>query len=105
MESGVGGTLSVILTLLVGGGMAGCSPQGGHSTERTDTDWSARRTHMVRTQIEARGVQDARVLDSRRPVKRIRARKSKAIALLLSSARAGCGRHEYLTISWPVGQE
>jgi protein-L-isoaspartate(D-aspartate) O-methyltransferase len=70
MERGVGGSLSVILTLLIGAGMGGCSPQGGHSTERTNSDWPARRTQMVRKQIEARGVKDSRVLDSMRTVPR-----------------------------------
>ena len=62
--------LSAVVVVLIGGLMGGCSPQGGHSTERSDPDWEARRAQMVKTQIEARGVRDPMVLESMRAVPR-----------------------------------
>lgn len=58
--------LIVILVVL----MTACSAPGGHTSEVQGRDWASRRSEMVRSQIEARGVKDPDVLDSMRAVPR-----------------------------------
>ena len=61
----------VLLSALLGVGVMGaCNSHGGSSASQTQTDWAARRDHMVRTQIEARGVKDPQVLASMNSVPR-----------------------------------
>ena len=61
----------VLLTALLGVAvMGGCNPHGGSASGQSPMDWSARRDHMVRTQIEARGVKDPQVLEGMRSVPR-----------------------------------
>ena len=60
---------SVILLVSL---MVACSAPGGHSSEPPGQSWESRRDHMVRTQIEARGVKDPQVLESMRAVPRHR---------------------------------
>jgi len=62
--------LCTTLVVVVGGSMTGCNVHGGNSTPRQDQDWSTRRDNMVATQIEARGVKDAAVLESMKAVPR-----------------------------------
>ena len=61
----------VLLSAVLGAAvMGGCNPHGGDASGRSQTDWSVRRDHMVRTQIEARGVKDSQVLAGMRSVPR-----------------------------------
>jgi protein-L-isoaspartate(D-aspartate) O-methyltransferase len=64
--------LAAGLTMVLWGLMVSCSAPGGHSSETPGPGWEDRRLHMVRTQIEARGVKDPAVLDSMRAVPRHR---------------------------------
>jgi len=66
----VGSWLSAVAIAVGVALVGGCNPKGGHSSEPPGPDWTARRDQMVRTQIEARGVQDPQVLASMRAVPR-----------------------------------
>ena len=54
--------------LLGGGAMSGCSPDDSLASD--EPDWATMRERMVDHQIEARGVQDAKVLEAMRTVAR-----------------------------------
>ncbi len=70
MMGDLNGWLTAAVTSSLVGLMSACSAPGGHSTEPIGPDWEGRRTEMVRTQIEARGVRDPEVLVSLRKVPR-----------------------------------
>ena len=55
--------ISVGVLVLVGGvAMGGCTKDGRGASASGEPDWAGMREQMVKTQIEARGVRDARVL-------------------------------------------
>jgi protein-L-isoaspartate(D-aspartate) O-methyltransferase len=59
-----------VLVLAGGVAMGGCTNNGEDGSSAREPDWTAMREQMVKTQIEARGVRDPRVLDAMRSVPR-----------------------------------
>jgi protein-L-isoaspartate(D-aspartate) O-methyltransferase len=61
-----------VLVLAGGLAMGGCANNGDGASSAREPDWAAMREQMVKTQIEARGVRDPRVLAAMRTVPRDR---------------------------------